>query len=85
MPVYEEQLLVALSQAIRGRRDVLRISQHELAQRSGLHRSYIGDIERGARSISIRNLSRLAAALDLTTSKLIALAERDMVQASQHD
>ena len=73
-----DQLVMALSLAVRDRREHLQVSQSELARRSGLHRSYIGDLERGARSISVKNLSRLASALGLTASSLLRLAEKKM-------
>ena len=44
------------------RRD-LAISQEELAARAGLHRNYVGSIERGERDVSITALDRLTRAL----------------------
>lgn len=40
-----------------------------------MHRTYISDIERGARNLSLMNLSRLAEALEIAVSELIKLAE----------
>jgi hypothetical protein len=48
----------------------------ELGARSGMHRSYIGGIERGERNVSYSNLLRLAAALSVDASGLVAHAER---------
>lgn len=73
-----DQLVFALSLILRDRREALNVSQSDLARRSGLHRSYIGDLERGSRNISVKNLSRLAVALDLSASKLLTLAEKKM-------
>lgn len=72
----EDKLLRALSGVIKTRREALLISQYELSKRTGLHRTYIGDMEHGARNVSLRNLSRLAEALMITPSKLLATAEK---------
>ncbi len=42
----------------------LGISQEELAERATLHRTYISDVERGARNVSLQSIARLARALD---------------------
>jgi transcriptional regulator with XRE-family HTH domain len=58
--------------AIKQRRGELGISQEELAFRSGLHRTYISDIERGSRNLSLENIEKLAKALEITISTLFA-------------
>jgi transcriptional regulator with XRE-family HTH domain len=63
--------LNAFGSAVRARRLELSISQEGLADRSGLHRTYIGGVERGERNISLLNLLRLANALDYPASRLI--------------
>jgi transcriptional regulator with XRE-family HTH domain len=73
-----EDLVLTLASILRDRRELMDISQSDLARRSGLHRSYIGDLERGSRNISVRNLSRLAHAMSMQPSKLLALAEKRM-------
>ena len=50
------------------------ISQEELADLAGLHRTYVGSIERGERNVSIDNIERLAAALDLDVVDLLTPA-----------
>jgi CheY-like chemotaxis protein len=63
-----------LGEAIRSQRSTLRISQEELASRAGLHRTYVSDVERGARNPSIKSIEKLAGALQTSVSKLF---ERD--------
>jgi transcriptional regulator with XRE-family HTH domain len=58
--------------AVRKRRQELGISQEELADRAGLHRTYIGDIERGARNLSLENIEKIAKAMEVSISNLFA-------------
>ncbi len=56
--------------AVRKRRRELDLSQEELAERAGLHRNYVSDIERGDRNPSLENIQKLAKALDIKVSAL---------------
>lgn len=47
------------------------LSQEDLADLCGLHRTYVGSVERGERNISIDNMERLADSLDVPLEKLI--------------
>jgi len=60
--------------AVRAHRLRLGISQESLAERAELHRTYVTDVERGARNLSLESISRLARALDLSISSLFAPA-----------
>jgi transcriptional regulator with XRE-family HTH domain len=51
-------------------RSQLGISQEELARRAHMHRTYISDVERGARNLSLENISKFARALDISVSAL---------------
>lgn len=73
--VEADPMLAAFCKAVQERREELGLSQEELAARAGLHRTYISDIERGSRNLSLKSLSRLAAALDTPVSTLIQTAE----------
>ncbi len=46
------------------------LSQENLAEKSSLHRTYVGAIERGEQNISIDNISKLATALDVSLEHL---------------
>lgn len=46
------------------RRVELGFSQEKLAELTGLHRTYVGSVERGERNVSIDNMQRIAEALD---------------------
>jgi len=56
---------------VQRRRHALNISQEELAYRSGLHRTYIGMVERAERSISLQNAKRIADALNVKLDNLL--------------
>ena len=58
--------------AVKKWRDKLDLSQEELAKRAGLHRTYICDIERGARNVSLKNVQKLSDALSVPLSTLLA-------------
>jgi CheY-like chemotaxis protein len=63
-------LKILLGMAIKTQRASLGISQEELAHRAGLHRTYVSDLERGARNPSIESIEKLAGALQISVSKL---------------
>lgn len=47
-----------------------KLSQEKLAELAELHRTYISAVERGTRSISLKNIDKIAAALDIPVYKL---------------
>ncbi len=55
---------------VKKRRLEMGLSQDKLAEKSGLHRTYISDIERFKRSIALENIQRLADALEVETYTL---------------
>ena len=60
-----------LGQNLRQRRKSLKLTQEAFAQRCGLHRTYVGAIERGERNITLSTLASIAAALNIQPQKLI--------------
>jgi len=52
------------------------LSQERLGLKSGVHRTFIGKMERGEKAPTIATLERLAGALKLRPSQLLAMAER---------
>src|SRR5437762_6059329 len=67
-------LKALLGFAIKTERCVQGISQEELAERAGLHRTYVSDVERGARNPSIGSVEKLAKALKLSVAGLFERA-----------
>jgi CheY-like chemotaxis protein len=60
------ELRTLLGNAIKKERAALGISQEELAARAGLHRTYVSDVERGARNPSLESVQKLAEALEVS-------------------
>ena len=54
------------------------MSQEGFAEKVGVHRTYIGSVERGERNVSLDNILRIALALGLRASELLALAEVEL-------
>ena len=61
--------------AVKFRREALEITQEELAERAGIHRTYLSDVERGTRNLSLVNVEKLAIALEISMSELFAAVE----------
>lgn len=70
-----DPVLVALGAAIRRCRLAKGVSQEELAHRSAMDRSYMSSIERGGQNPGIVSIVRIARAMDLTMTELMAEAE----------
>jgi CheY-like chemotaxis protein len=66
-----------LGSAIKTERCALGISQEKLAERAGLHRTYVSDVERGARNPSLESVEKLAQALELSVPMLFQRATPD--------
>jgi transcriptional regulator with XRE-family HTH domain len=66
----EQNIKVVFGKRIRELRRAKGLSQEELALKAGLDRTYISDVERGMRNISLENIERLAQALELQIQEL---------------
>ncbi len=67
----ENSQLQKFGEHIRTIRKAQGLSQEQLAELSGLHRNYIGGVERGERNLALLNIIRLAHALGMSPSELL--------------
>ncbi len=70
-------LLDILAHNIRQFRLIKELSQEELAEKCGLHRTYIGSVERCERNVTLSTLEVLARALDVSVPKLLTKTSKD--------
>lgn len=66
----KRSVLVRFGKGVRKRRVDLDLSQEALAERAELHRTYVADIERGVRNVSLVNVEKLARALGCSVGDL---------------
>jgi transcriptional regulator with XRE-family HTH domain len=66
----------AIGGAVREARGRRRLTQQELGWRAGLHRNYVGAVERGEINPTLRIIVRLARGLAMQPSELLNLAEQ---------
>lgn len=72
----QEEIRVAYGKAVRAIRQDKKISQEELGDLCGLHRTYISDIELGKRNVSLENIDKIANALQVKKSELFVEVEQ---------
>lgn len=72
-----KQALLVFGQVIRNIRQDKHISQEDLADKCGLHRTYISDIELGKRNVSFENMIKISHALNTKLSDIIREVENN--------
>jgi transcriptional regulator with XRE-family HTH domain len=60
-----------LGERIRARRESLGLSQEALADRCGVHWTFLGQVERGRRNLSLHNLLKIASGLGVDPAELV--------------
>lgn len=71
-------LMVTFAQNVRRRRLHLKLSQEELAEKAGVHRTYVGMVERCEKNVTIFNIERFATALEVPAPQLLRGAKRSV-------
>jgi transcriptional regulator with XRE-family HTH domain len=66
----KKQILLQFGKKVRETRLKLDLSQEELAEKAGVHRTYIGMIERAEKNITLTNIEKIALALEIKISLL---------------
>ena len=74
--VTPDPLWKAFGAAVRRLREEKGWSQEKFAAEVGVHRTYMGDVERGERNVSLTNIGRIAAGLGVSLTALMAEIER---------
>jgi len=65
----------AFGAEVRDRRHELSLTQEDLSDRAGVHVSYVSQVERGLKNISLSNLLKFSKALECSASRLVTAAE----------
>ena len=73
-----QKYIQILGSAIREKREQLGYSQESFAAEVGLNRTYIGQVERGEKNITIKNLLNIAIALGTTPYKILILVDKQV-------
>ncbi len=73
----ERRFLERVGSRIRERRVAAGLTQAALAERAGLHRTFIGSVERGERNVALLSLRRIAASLRVPAADLLSLSEAE--------
>jgi len=74
-----KQMQRSIGRVIQARRSRLGYSQESFADAIGVHRTYVGSVERGERNVTLKNLLVIADGLKMPLSTMIAAAEADLM------
>ena len=66
----DQDIIAVFGQRVRMLRKARELSQETFADLAGLHRSYMGGVERGERNVSLVNIKKLADALEISVDQL---------------
>ena len=69
----KKEVLIKFGNKVRKQRLSLGLSQEELAARAGVHRTYVGMIERAEKNITLENIEKIAKALEISLDELMRL------------
>jgi transcriptional regulator with XRE-family HTH domain len=69
---FEDRSIRDFAIRVRELRNARGVSQEKLAEEAGIHRTYLGGIELGLRNPSLKNIARIARALDVPIKELFA-------------
>ncbi|MBP3956869.1 helix-turn-helix transcriptional regulator [Gemmata sp. G18] len=67
----DKQFLQGVGDRVRERRLALKLTQAELGKRAGLHRTFVGSVERGERNVALLSLRKLARVLRVPPAELL--------------
>ena len=81
----DADLQARLGAVVRACRHRLGVTQEELAWRAGIHRTYLADIERGKRNVTLRTAANLSRTLQITIGHLFAHAAKPIATAPRID
>lgn len=69
--IMKNSTLISFAKRVREERKKMGISQEELAERAGVHRTYVGMIERAEKNITLESMEKIAKALKIKISDLL--------------
>lgn len=78
-------LLKYIGKQVRIERKKMNLSQEEFADKTDLHRTFIGDIENANRNISISTLEKILSAIEINFSDFFSLVEKNLKENEKNE